>query len=207
MCYNLFSKRHALYNGMFHFYFLVVCAPTKPTDLIFVYDAVTLGSWKSQSISQFIAKSIREFDLVSSVLRVGRDIENCPTGNIPLGSALQASDMSQVRYSTFPDMLKRITRSRYTVENGGRENSVKMAVVFVDGSQRIDYNVMQEARRLKDAVDYFYVVTVGQNMRMLQLTGLAGNGKFLSVSNYAGLNSVADKLMSDMCDFFFESSF
>ena len=104
-------------------------------------------------------------------------------------------------------MLKRITRSRYTVENGGRENSVKMAVVFVDGSQRIDYNVMQEARRLKDTVDYFYVVTVGQNMRLLQLTGLAGNGKFLSVSNYAGLNSVADKLMSDMCDFFFESSF
>lgn len=183
-----------------------MCAPTKPTDLIFIYDAVSLGSWKSQTISQVISRSIRELKLVSGVLRIGREIENCPDGNLPLGSALQASDMSTVRYATFSDLLKRVARNSFSVENGGRRNASKMAVVFFDEEQRIDFDVMREVQRLKDMLDFMYIVTIGDNVRLYRMATTLANGRFVSVKDYEELNSVADKLMSDMCDFFFTSS-
>lgn len=177
----------------------------RPTDLIFVYDAQALGSWRSQSVSQFISKSVAEFNLATDDLRVGREIENCPTGNIPIGSALHNSDLDEVRYQTFTDMLRRVTRSRMSEENGGRKEAAKMAVIFVDSSQRMNYETFLEARNLKDRVDFFYVVTVGHNMQTLHLTGLAGEGHFISVKSYDELHPLADKLMSAMCDYFFTS--
>ena len=171
--------------------------------MLFIYDALSLGSWKSQAISQFISKSIRELNLVSGVLRVGREIENCPSGNIPLGSALHPSDMSEVRFRRFPDMLKRITRDRFSVENGGRANAAKMAVVFIDAGQRISYDVIREMKKLKDSVQFLHVVIIGQNMRLVRLATTVANGRFINVRNYDELDSMADKLMADMCDFFF----
>ncbi|XP_045170354.2 cartilage matrix protein-like [Mercenaria mercenaria] len=180
-----------------------VCHPMRPTDLIFVYDAQALGSWRSQSISQFISKSVAEFSLATDDLRVGREIENCPSGNIPIGSALHNTDLDEVRYQTFTDMIRRVTRSRMSEENGGRKDAAKMAVIFVDSSQRMNYETFMEARKLKERVDFFYVVTVGHNMQTLHLTGLAGEGHFISVKSYEELHPLADKLMSAMCDFFF----
>lgn len=182
-----------------------VCHPMRPTDLMFVFDAQALGSWRSQSVSQFISKSIAEFNLVADDLRVGREIENCLTGNIALGSAFHSSDLDEVRYQTFTDMLRRVTRSGMNEENGGRKDAAKMAVIFVDSSQRMNYETFMEARQLKEKVDFFYVVTVGHNMQTLHLTGLAGEGHFISVKSYEELHPLADKLMSAMCDFFFTS--
>ena len=196
---NLFfiNFKHSLFE------FFSVCAPTKPTDLLFIYDVLSLGSWKSQAISQFITKSIRELNLVSGVLRIGREIENCPSGNLRLGSALHPSDMAEVRFRAFPDMLKRISRQGFSVENGGRANAAKMAVVFIDAGQRLSYDVIREMKKLKDSVEFLYVVIVGQNERLVRLATTVANGLFINVRNYDELNSVADKLMSDMCDFFF----
>lgn len=100
-------------------------------------------------------------------------------------------------------MLRRVTRDRMSEENGGRQDASKMAVVFVDSSQRMNYETFMEARLLKDKVDFFYVVTVGHNMQTLHLTGLAGEGHFISVQNYEELQPLANKLMSAMCDHFF----
>ena len=193
--------------SLFGLFLPIVCAPTTPTDLIFVYDAKAIGSWKAQAVSQFIAKSVREFDFVSADLRVGRETENCPSGNVPLGSALQASDLSLVRFTTFSDMLRKVTRSSFSVENGGRQNSLKMAVVVVDANQRISFDVLKEMKGLKNTVDFFYIVAAGDNRQMLQLKTLTGSGNFISVKNYDELNASADKLMSDLCDFFSKTSF
>lgn len=180
-----------------------VCHPLKPADLVFVYDSLSLGSWKSQTISQFVGKSVAEFSLASDELRVGREIENCPIGNIPLGSALSSKDLEKVEYQSFTDMLRRVNRNRFSEENGARVNASKMAVLIVDASQRMDYNTFTEAKRLKDLVDFFYVVTVGNNMHLSQLKQLAGERMVLSVDRYHELHPQADTLMSAMCDFFF----
>ena len=111
--------------------------------------------------------------------------------------------MSEVRFRTFSDMLRRITRDRFSVENGGRTNAAKMAVVFIDAGQRISYDVIREMKRLKDAVDFLHIVVIGQNMKLVRLATTVANGRFISVRNYEELNSMADKLMADMCDFFF----
>ncbi|KAL4222708.1 hypothetical protein ACF0H5_018749 [Mactra antiquata] len=182
-----------------------VCHPMRPTDLLFVFDAQALGSWRSQSISQFISESLSEFSLSAPELRVGREIENCPSGNIALGSAFKHTDLDEVRYQTFTNMLRRVHRDRFSEENGGRVNASKMAVIFVDASQRMNYETFLEATRLKESVDFFYVVTIGHNMQTLHLTGLAGEGKFISVKTYEELPLLTDKLMSAMCDFFFTS--
>lgn len=182
-----------------------VCHPMKPTDLLFVFDAQALGSWRSQSISQFISKSMAEFALGSENFRVGREIENCPSGNIPIGSALHSSDLDMVKFPSFTDMLKRINRYRMSDENGGRKNASKMAVLFVDPSQSMNFETFTEARRLKESVDFFFVVAIGHNMQTLHLTSLAGEGQSISVNSYDELHPLADKLMSAMCDFFFTS--
>ena len=172
---------------------------------MFVYDTVAIGSWKSQAISQFLAKSVRELDLVSGDLRVGRETENCPSGNIPLGSVLQASALSVVRYSTFADMLRKVTRSRFSIENGGRKDSVKMAVLIVDTKQRISYEVLQEMKKMEDAVHFFYIVGIGEDDNQISLLKkAAGSGKFMNIFNYDELSSFADTLMSEFCDFFFQ---
>ena len=111
--------------------------------------------------------------------------------------------MAEVRFRAFPDMLKRISRQGFSVENGGRANAAKMAVVFIDAGQRLSYDVIREMKKLKDSVEFLYVVIVGQNERLVRLATTVANGRFINVRNYDELNSVADKLMTDMCDFFF----
>lgn len=183
--------------------FFSVCHPMRPTDLLFVFDAMELGSWRSQSISQFISDSLSAFSLSAGELRVGREIENCPSGNIALGSAFRNTDLDEVRYPSFTTMLRRVHRDRMSEENGGRVNASKMAVIFVDSTQRMNYETFMEARNLKQHVDFFYVVTIGHNMQTLHLTGLAGEGRFISVKSYDELHPLSGKLMSAMCDFFF----
>lgn len=180
-----------------------VCHPLRPADLVFIYDSMNLGSWKSQTISQFVAKSIAEFSLATDDLRVGREIENCPVGNIPLGSALTSKDLEKIDYQTLADMLRRVNRNRFSIENGARVNASKMAVLFVDTTQRLNYETYLEAKRLKEQVDFFYVVSIGSNTQTSHLTGLAGSGKSITVSRYHELLPLADTLMSAMCDFFF----
>ena len=176
----------------------------KPTDLMFVYDAQALGSWRSQSVSHFISKSVSEFNLATDDLRVGREIGNCPDGNIALGSALHSTDLDEVKFPTLTEMIRRVRRGKMSEENGGRKDASKMAVLFIDSSQRMNFVTFMEARKLKESVDFFYVVTVGHNMQTLHLTGLAGEGHFISVKSYDELHPLADKLMTDMCDFFFQ---
>ena len=180
-----------------------VCHPRKPTDLLFVYDALTLGSWRSQTISQFAAKSIEEFNLMNGDLRVGREVENCPTGNIALGSVLQSSDLARVEYQSLSNMMRRVARQGFSVENGGRKNASRMVVVFIDSSQRLNHNTYQELQELKEKVDFLYIVTVGRNPYSVWLKAVAGKGHSIGVRSYDDLMAYADKLMGDMCDFFF----
>ncbi|WAR09866.1 MATN1-like protein [Mya arenaria] len=153
-----------------------VCHPMKDTDLLFVYDALELGSWRSQAISQFVEKSLASFNLVTDRFRVGREIENCPRGNIPLGGAMHPSDFGAVHFSSFTDLLNKVHRMKFSRENGGRENTTKMVVLFVDSSQRMNYETFLAARNIKNSVDYFFLVSVGKGMYNRQFEELSGSG-------------------------------
>lgn len=182
-----------------YIFFFTVCHPTHETDLLFVFDSLALGSVRSQAISQFIEKSLSDINLATDRLRVGREIENCPTGNIPLGSALQSTDLDEVRFHTFTDMLKRVYRVKLSSENGGRANATKMVVLFVDTSQKMNYDTFLAARALKESVDYFYVVAVGDNMYTTRFAGLAGEENSIHVANYEELSNVSDTLQNALC--------
>ena len=177
------------------------CSPRKATDLLFIYDAYNLGSWKTQSISQFIADSLSEFDLRSDLLRVGREIQNCPDGNIPLGSVMNQADMASVKYFTLTDMLKRIRRNSFTVENGARNPGEEIVVLFLDQDQVINYETFQEAKLLKSSVDVFYVVIIGNHSRAQFFADLAGEGYFLQINSYDHLPSLTTSLKNDLCEF------
>ena len=183
-----------------------VCHPSRNTDLLFVFDALSLGSWKSQTISQFIDKSLSELNLANGKLRVGREIENCPSGNVPLGSALQSSDLDSVHFHTFTDMLKRVHRTKLAPENGGREEAAKMVVLFVDPVQKMNYDTYLMAGTLKGSVDSFYVIAIGENMYTSRFVRLAGEDNSIKVKTYEELLDMSDKLMGDLCDAFSEHS-
>lgn len=179
-----------------------VCHPTRETDLLFVFDATTLGSWKSQTVSQFIEKSTSDLNFATDMLRVGREIENCPSGSVPLGSALQSSDLSNVHFHSFTDMLKRVHRIKFLPENGGRQGAAKMVVLFVDPSQKMNYGTYLEAMALKNSVDYLYVVSIGENMYTSRFMRLAGEENSLNVASYEELLGKGNVLLGALCDAF-----
>ena len=80
-----------------------------------------------------------------------------------------------------------------------------MAVLIVDTKQRISYEVLQEMKKMEDAVHFFHIVGIGEDDNQISLLKkAAGSGKFMNIFNYDELSSFADTLMSEFCDFFFQ---
>ncbi|XP_052248876.1 cartilage matrix protein-like [Dreissena polymorpha] len=182
-----------------------VCHPMTKTDLLFVFDALEIGSWRSQAVSQFIEQSLTSFNLATDRLRVGREIENCPRGNIPLGGALHAADFGAVQFSSFTELIQRVSRVRFSEENGGRANSTRMLVLFVDSEQRMNYETVEAAKKLKASVDYFYLVSIGKGMYNKHFEDMADKGRTLKLNSYDQLPANTGDLMTSICDYFFMS--
>lgn len=136
------------------------------------------------------------------MLRVGREIQNCPDGNIPMGGVLQSSEMGSVHFHSFTDMLKRVHRTKLAPENGGRDGAAKMVVLFVDPSQKMNYDTYLAVSTLKSSVDYLYVVGIGENMYTSRFARLAGEDNSIKVENYEELINMSDKLTEDLCKAF-----
>jgi len=149
---------------------------------------------------------MESFNLATDRFRVGREIENCPRGNVALGGAMNAADFGTLHFYSFTDLLKKVHRTKFTEENGGRPNATKMVVIFVDASQQMSYDTYLAAKDIKDKVDFFYVVSFGKGTYNKYFEDLAGP-QYTLKTDYDALIGQSNSLMSTLCDFFFTSSF
>ena len=122
---------------------------------MFIYDTASLGDYKSREISQFLAVVVSYLDIKSGLLQVGRVTDNCPSGeNFPLSNKVSPDDFSNIRFSTYSNLIKKVRKSGFSVDNNGRVDSLTLAVLFVD-SEMTDAGALQEAKAMTTTAEVF----------------------------------------------------
>ncbi|KAK3582071.1 hypothetical protein CHS0354_013449 [Potamilus streckersoni] len=184
---------------------MYVCTPAVETDLLFTYDSVAIGSWKSQTISQFIGALVNGFER-NGLVRVGRLTSDCQrSGNIALTQELSNVAFSKLEFTTFTHLIRKVRRHGFSVEQGGRTDARRIVVMVVDEElEDVNSEMIGEAQNLnKEAEVYVIVIGKGNNLPLVhELTMVKGEvdqGHIINVDSYQKIFSVKEELLGRLC--------
>ena len=179
------------------------CLIKTDTDLIFTYDSAALGEVKSHKISQFIAEIVSGLDIYGGYLRIGRITDNCPTGgNFDLSGRLSSADFAEIHFSSFGHLLKRIQRTGFLVENGGRQGSSPVTILFIDSDMEgLDKHTLDAAKELSEDAET-YVIAIGQGPLIDRFSNHITGSNFIQIHSYDELSSIKKDFLNELCYFF-----
>lgn len=171
--------------------------------MMFVYDTKALGVSASKIITEFLAKIVTRLDLSSGHLRVGRITDNCPSGgSFQLSNSVSALDFSEIRTPSYADLLKKVRRTAFSSEYGGRTNASNVAVMFIDSQMEgLDDMLLDEAKSLKNTADVM-VVSIGGGDMVTKFSDNFSQSLYMHVNSYTDLDKAADDFLLKMCDYF-----
>jgi len=170
---------------------------------MFIYDTKALGVKSSKLITEFLAKIVERLDLRSKRLQIGRITDNCPSGgSFQLSDKVSGLDFSEIHLPSYTELLKKVRRSAFSSEYGGRSGASNMAVLFVDSEmQGLDDAFINEASQMKKQANVF-TVTIGNGQLIAKFADNFKISQQLHVDSYADLDKAADEFLTQMCDFF-----
>ncbi|KAL3866047.1 hypothetical protein ACJMK2_043388 [Sinanodonta woodiana] len=182
-----------------------VCTPAVETDLLFAYDSVAIGSWKSQAVSRFIGALVNGFDR-NGLIRVGMVTSDCQrSGNIALTQELSNVAFSKLEFTTYTHLIRKVQRHGFSVKQGGRPKARRIAVMLVDEElEDVNSEMISEAQKLNKEAE-IYVIVVGQanNMPLVhELTmvkGVVDQSHIISVDLFQNILSVKGDLLRRLC--------
>ncbi|XP_060559248.1 cartilage matrix protein-like [Ruditapes philippinarum] len=184
------------------------CLVKRNTDMMFVYDSSALGPKKSEAISMFIATIVSNLDISSKHLHIGRITDNCPSGgNFQLSNRLSAADFTSIGVSTFSDLINKVKRTGFSSEYGGRSDSSKSSILFIDSDMNsVDGSALRAAKDLSTSSDVF-VVAIGNSPTIRDFSRTFHGNKFLHVNSYNDLPSTSNNFLNQLCYFITLNSF
>lgn len=171
--------------------------------MMFIYDTKALGVQSSEVITRFLAKIVARLDLGGGHLRVGRITDNCPSGgSFQLSNQVSALDFSEIRLPSYTDLLRKVQRTAFSSEYGGRSDATNVAVLFVDSEMTgLDDAFINEAKQMKQSSDVF-VVSIGNGNMITKLSEGFQSSLQLHVNSASDLDKAVDNFIMQLCDFF-----
>ena len=167
-----------------------VCGSESLADVMFLYDALSIGAYKTNLISKFVSQVTKSLDVRTGHVRIGKMLYSCLDDAY---TALTSPEDIHIWGNTvlpgITDLLNKLRTSGFSRENGDRQDAKNIAVLFVDGVLH-DMNQVQEHIATMSHVNFVTVVIGGNNM---QFDGA------LKVQSYEDLSNFKADFLGRLC--------
>ncbi|XP_060073197.1 collagen alpha-4(VI) chain-like [Ylistrum balloti] len=184
------------------------CSAGMETDLMFTYDATSMGTRNSNHVQNLIADTILNFgNMDTGVLRAGLLTRYCDNDDIYLNHYPHLDEMVPVlknpEFRGLDRMVWQMQNQSFETANGGRETARRIAVVVVDNNvEKLDHLAL-EMRRAKSKKDIqFVVITIGENPKFESLKRSVlrpVDDHFFNVASHSDLSLIKDTFVSSLC--------
>lgn len=176
------------------FFFVSACSGDKETDVLFAYDASSLGFRKSEVIGRFVYTLVSSLDLSTGKVNVGRITDNCPRySNVPLGRNIKL--FTDLQFPGIGQLLQSMNQSFPT-----RLNVKRVGVLIVDESTTGE----------RDAIDFIkknpsfdlMVIAIGDPYTTGFAADLASDPDFnylVRVPKYSDLSTTFSQVLDKLC--------
>ena len=164
---------------------------------MFLYDALALGTEKTSIVTKFITKVASQFDTRTGNIRIGRLLYNClDDAYNELTSPSDTNTWGDVVLPGILDLLKRLRRTGFSREQGGRIDAKSVAVLFVDGRIHNLQDVQTHMEMMSNV--QFVTILVGGEYERISLR-TTGSNVILTVPSYEALLDFRDRFLSHIC--------
>ncbi|KAK3096747.1 hypothetical protein FSP39_002868, partial [Pinctada imbricata] len=174
------------------------CDIQSQADIMFIYDAFSLGARKSEMIGNFVHDVISTINSTSGGIQFGRLTDNCPSAtNIPMGSPQTAFTRMN-----FPGIGKMLGDLKAYFP--GRPWVKKLGILIVDESTQgvDDARKVMKQTSLDPKFDLM-VVSIGDQNSIKFAEDLATDpdiNYLIPLSRFADLPAARDKIIAKLCD-------
>ncbi|XP_060073193.1 uncharacterized protein LOC132553007 [Ylistrum balloti] len=177
------------------------CDVSRPVDLIFVVDEISIGARNTQKIFHLIEFLVSNMNNNRDGLKIG--LVNSKINYKTVGRGLSSVEdfsnrLSTVAISDHGDIIKRARR----MLRRGRINVQKTIIHFVDNNVDITKRALLEARKNKRFKLETFVIATGQGLDLRTLEKIASQHSshhVLRVQDYHMLASIGPNILNTVC--------
>ncbi|OWF48418.1 collagen alpha-1(XII) chain-like [Mizuhopecten yessoensis] len=173
-----------------------LCGSRDMSDVVFMYDVLSLGQMKTNYISKFVAKIVQSLDIPSGNVRIGRMLYDCL--NDAYSALSSPADIHVWSNQVLPgitDLIRKLRASGFSSPNGGRIGAKSVAVVFLDSRL---HNINEVVKQMAKSPDtHFVTVVIGADESTV-IPYLSHN-TFIRVPTYRELFSYKDAFLELLC--------
>ncbi|OWF48417.1 Vitrin [Mizuhopecten yessoensis] len=182
------------------------CSAEMETDVMFAFDSASMGTKNVRHAQNFISDVVGKFgNMAEGMIRAGMLSGFCESNRINLNqydnketisSAVRNTEVRGLDY-----IVEELHRHSYNVSRGGRENSRKMSVIFVDETvEKFDQIIVQSEIAKAKGIKV-YVVGVGDVDEAILSTICSSppENHMVRASSYDALDSIAEEYSELFC--------
>lgn len=173
-----------------------LCGSRDMSDVLFMYDVLSIGRTKTSYIAKFVSKIVQSLDIPSGNVRVGRMLYDCL--NDAYTALTSPDDIHVWSNQVLPgitDLIRKLRASGFSSINGGREGAKSVAVVFLDNRL---HDIDQVVRQMATMPDTQFVTVIIGADETTPIPYLAHN-TFIRVPSYRELMSYKDSFLELLC--------
>ncbi|OWF48416.1 Collagen alpha-5(VI) chain [Mizuhopecten yessoensis] len=184
------------------------CSAGMETDLMFAFDATSMGTRSAKHVQNLIADTVENFgNMDSGVLRAGLLTRYCDNDDIYLDDYPNLDEMVPVvknpQFRGLDQMVWQMQNQSFEASNGGRETARRIAVVVVDSNVEKLEKLALEMRKAKSKKDIqFIIVSIGENPKFEALKRSVlrpVDAHFFNVASHSDLSLIKDTFVSSLC--------
>ncbi|OWF48415.1 collagen alpha-6(VI) chain-like [Mizuhopecten yessoensis] len=187
------------------------CSAGMKTDVMFAYDASSMGTKNARRIQDFIGDTIQNFaNMDDGTIQTGILSGQCDRDNVDLNVFSDKDSMASfVRNSDFrgvDEIVRDLHEHSYEALRGGRETARRMSVVIVDENVEKIKRLETEMKIAKSRKDIqFVVITIGDSSVFDSLKPLVTepvDSYFFNVPSHSDIDTIKDQFVDSLCQGF-----
>ncbi|XP_062579726.1 collagen alpha-6(VI) chain-like isoform X1 [Saccostrea cucullata] len=192
---NLLAIKTCVIAGL-HMKDRPICILNKPVDIVFTFNAATIGNRGTRSI----LKTVQNFEKLrfqnESDMRVGVISQSCAYGgDLPLQTP---NKNLAVTFDKMSFLIKRTKSYGLTEENGARSEAVHIVVLIVDTLLTMEDEI--EILELEAIVNKMYIAYVGNiHNKNSILSVSSASVTTLSLVDFTAIESLSGYLQEEIC--------
>ncbi|KAJ8302101.1 hypothetical protein KUTeg_021088 [Tegillarca granosa] len=181
------------------------CGHNKPVDMIFTFDSPAIGSVKSQLLFTFIANISDKLMTGENNIKTGVMSDYCNDNDVSFEENEKLPHpnkyLEEPKLHSFNNIVKELRHTSFLTENGGRDWSRHVAVLFIDEETENLDAIMEEAKYAKLNDIELFIVNIGNsNKNVLDNIASSPPKKHVwNVNSYQELNTLEAKFAETFC--------
>ncbi|XP_061173470.1 collagen alpha-6(VI) chain-like [Saccostrea echinata] len=192
---NLLAIKTCVIAGL-HMEDRPICIMDKPVDILFTFNAASVGYQGTRSI----LKTIQNFEKLrfqnESDIRIGVISQSCVYGgDLPLQSP---NKYLAISFDKMSFLIKRVRSYGLTEENGVRSEAVHIAVLIVD--KLLTREDELEILELENMINKMYIAYLGNSHNKNSILKISSTSvKTLSLADFTAIESLSGYLQEEIC--------